>query len=400
MNKHISLVAFTSLLSLTACGDDVNTPVTVVTQANYTYVFQDSAGKEIATQTTLKAGEITQVVPAGSMVTAYSSESSDDVTIRTITELNPGDRIDLDPELPATTTHNVKLPVGFATAQTRVSAWCDGNEEVGFSPINDVVSIYFACAKPTFTAVTPGPPPKLLYKKDVGADATGMFDLSEESLRAVKDVAITYTGIPKEIALGALEVDTLIGDVTIGNINEDILLNTQNANGLVMAKAAEINSNGALASKLTLVRTDDRGPMQIAITGHKSAPYSIDADALMLPWVESATFGLVDKKISWTTTSGGKGNPDGVLVGLALLRGTQTIKWSIIGSFTGNEMKLPGLPTGNPLNLTSADTIVVENVGLLSAPGGYETFKTVPTSKFSTIISSGGSIVYSALNGE
>jgi hypothetical protein len=85
---------------------------------------------------------------------------------------------------------------------------------------------------------------------------------------------------------------------------------------------------------------------------------------------------------------------------LALLRGTQTIKWSIIGSFTGNEMKLPGLPTGNPLNLTSADTIVVENVGLLSAPGGYETFKTVPTSKFSTIISSGGSIVYSALNGE
>jgi hypothetical protein len=194
------------------------------------------------------------------------------------------------------------------------------------------VSIYFACAKPTFTAVTPGLPPKLLYKKDVGADATGMFDLSEESLRAVKDVAITYTGIPKEIALGALEVDTLIGDVTIGNINEDILLNTQNANGLVMAKAAEINSNGALASKLTLVRTDDRGPMQIAITGHKSAPYSIDADALMLPWVESATFGLVDKKISWTTTSGGKGNPDGVLVGLALLRGTQTIKWSIIGS--------------------------------------------------------------------
>jgi hypothetical protein len=396
MNKHISLFAFTSLLSLTACGDDVNTPVTVVTQANYTYVFQDSTGKEIATQKTVNAGEINQLVPAGSSVTAYSSIPSDSVDITTVTGLEPGERIVMDSDQPATTSHKVRLPVGFANDDTRVAAWCHGDSETSSFAQSDVVTIDVGCDNPTFTAITKGPAPKLLYKKDAKADSTGMFDLSGEPLLGLKEIAVSYTGLPSGFSLGALSVNSLIGDVTFDSYNEDSLIEKQNANGLLMTKIADINGNNAVVSRLDILRGEN-GPLQVAITGHMKSPYSIDGNAILLPWVEAASFSAVDKKISWTTSPGGTGSPDAVIADLTFMRGTQEIKWNIRSPFTGNDIRLPMLPAGNPLSITASDTVVVETLGLLSAPGGYETLKTVPEAKFPKLLSSGGSIVYSAI---
>jgi hypothetical protein len=371
------------LASLPACGSvPTNTTVTIASLPNQTYVFFDADGKQLAVHHSGSDGApIVQEIAQGASVTSFASHGA--IHLQTVMNLEPGESIDIAAPVSASNIHTVKLPSMMAGRSVEVTLWCNGAATT-FTPEPGAsrVEISSRCARPTVLAKTIDDTTAVaLYQRDMTADAAGIFDLSSTHPIASKSVDIAITGIPLGLTAGIVQLQAFDRDHEVDLGLMGLPVTAKSAVVQILDLGEDLFIAGSVQQR------QSRGWQSVGIVQTK-APYSINIDSLLLPWVEAPALDNSTHKISWRTSASGA-SVDAVSVDLTFNSNDgRKINWEILAPFEGNELTIPALPAGTPIAIGAPTTI--KSLKLISVTGGYSKLRTVPFDAIETLLNHGG----------
>jgi hypothetical protein len=347
-----------------------------------TYVFFDADGKQLAVHHSGRDGApIVQEIAQGASVTSFASQGA--IHLQTVMNLEPGESIDIAAPVSAANMHTVKLPSVMADRSVEVTLWCNGVATT-FTPEPGVsrVEISSRCARPTVLAKTIDDTTAVaLYQRDMIADAAGVFDLSSNKPIASKSVDIAITGIPLGLTAGIVQLQAFDRDHEVDLGLTGLPVTAKSAVVQILDLGEDLLIAGSVQQR------QSRGWQSVGIVQTK-APYSINIDSLLLPWVEAPALDNSTHKISWRTSANGA-SVDAVSVNLTFNSNDgREINWDILAPFEGNELTIPALPAGTPI--ASGAPTTIKSLKLVSVTGGYSKLRTVPFDAIETLLSHGG----------
>jgi hypothetical protein len=193
---------------------------------------------------------------------------------------------------------------------------------------------------------------------------TGAIDLSAETYKPNKTLALTASNIPAVVTSVNAEVDLFVGAFDLYWLSKSLTLGTGSATGSYDLA----DQPGAMVSHVNVYR-------QIAgetIVRAEATPaaWSMDVGANLIPWLPS--FAVIDTdthSLAWTEV--GAGTATAISANLYASGPSVSYDWNIVAPYTARKLVLPVLPTSlASFNIQPTYYSYVNNVGIVQLPAG------------------------------
>jgi hypothetical protein len=193
---------------------------------------------------------------------------------------------------------------------------------------------------------------------------TGAIDLSAETYKPNKTLALTASNIPAVVTSISAELDLFAGAFDLFWVSNPLTLGTGSATGSYAiadqpgAMVSWVNVNRQIAGE-TIVRAEAT-----------PAAWSMDVGANLIPWLPS--FAVIDTdthSLAWTEV--GAGTATAISANLYASGPSVSYDWNIVAPYTARKLVLPVLPTSlASFNIQPTYYSYVNNVGIVQLPAG------------------------------
>lgn len=340
--------------------------------ANSTLVASvDTDANGVASTTMASGGYVTAVDPWANapggiiahLITYAGVQAGDEILLKD----DVGGQVDLvDFTTPADSTAGV---TGYL-----VSTVCDNNTDTGTTI---TLGLYYKC-RPTAEVIVAstdanGDIVNFAYATAVNTSGTTV-DLSGQTLAAATSKTFTYNNVP---ASGA-GVDLIH---QLFNTNGAIIERSLSDLGTTVTFTPKLTPfTGALESSFAITGAPEGFHGIIDWAAFSANAYTVDVGARLLREATTgASFGLASHEVTWTEGSTGV-VPDFTQVTTQTTRASNglSLTWDMVAPYTMGTVKYPTVPVETvDYNSQSGDTVVIDTLTLVKAPGGYDSVREV-----------------------